>query len=115
MFYLVPERGRIGLGQQPLERVGHEGRVAEKSVAVAIPAAHRLDHQMYRTRRAEPGRSHVVTFEDVEDLTDRRAAGTRRRRRDDEMRAVSAAERRGLGHGVLGKIAAREDSTVLAA
>ena len=88
--------GRIALRQQPVERVRYKGRVAEKGVAVGVGAAHRLDHQFHRARRAQAQRLHVIAFEDVEDLADRGAARTRRRRRHDRIAAVGARERRPL-------------------
>ncbi len=73
-------RGMLGR-QQPLQRIGHKGRVAEHAVAVDIGVPHRLGHPGHGDRRAEPRGRQIPTRQHVEHLAQDRATGTRRRRR----------------------------------
>ena len=70
---------------------------------------------MYGSSRAEPRRTDLVAFEDIEDLAHGSAAGARRRRRNDVVAAIGAAERRRLGDRVGGKILGGENPAILPA
>ena len=59
--------------------------------AVGIGALHRLDHQMQRSRRCSARSLRKrIAFQNVEHLDQKRAAGGRRRHRDDVIAAIAA-------------------------
>mmetsp|Transcript_4926 Transcript_4926/g.17605 ORF Transcript_4926/g.17605 Transcript_4926/m.17605 type:complete len:588 (+) Transcript_4926:1148-2911(+) len=107
--------GGVGLVEQPVDRVLHEVGVAEVAVAVDIGMAHRLDLVMHGLRRPETPGLERVALQDVEDLADHQAPGTRRRRRDDPVAPVIAFDRRQFARAVLVQIRLREDAATLLA
>ncbi len=83
----------VGLVQQLGDRILDEIRIAERSVAVDIGIAHRLDHQMHRLGGAVAEIGERIAFQHVEDFADDDAAGGRRRRGDDVIAAIVALDR----------------------
>ena len=89
---LRPQLGRVLFRQQALDRVLHEGRIAEVAVAVGECAPHRLRLAMQQGGRAER-RQRVVPLHDVEDLAHRHAARRGRRHGVDRVAPVSKGDR----------------------
>ena len=70
-----------------------KSRIAEIVGAVAVGAAHGLDHEVQRFRRPAALFLQVEVFEDVEHLNQADAAGTGRRRAVDVVAAIGAVDR----------------------
>jgi hypothetical protein len=80
--------------------------------AIEISAAHRFDLEMSRFRRRGALRLEIETFDDVEHLDQRRAAGTGRRHRHDLESTERASHRRPFVGPVGGEICLRDQSAV---
>src|SRR3546814_3360344 len=76
--------------QQRLERVAHERRITEISVAIGERATFGLGQHMHTALIAIAPLIERIRRRDVEYLADRRTARTRRRRRHDRVTAVAA-------------------------
>ena len=100
------------LRQHAVERVGYESRVAKEAVAVDIGVPHRLGYQMDRLRRRRSGRAEIPARQHIQHLAQDRAAGARRRRRQDPVTAIGTADRRHLGRGVGREILLCEDAAL---
>ena len=106
----IPDFGRVTLVDQPLDGIANKGRIAKQRVAIGIGVAHRLDLVMQRLRRSPAELTKRISFQDVQHLTDRDTAGTRRRRRDHVIAAVIALDRGAFARPVALQIFQLDDS-----
>ena len=88
---LSPARHRVKLGDQAAYWDVNEGRVAKIFEAVGKGDLQGLSEQMDGGGGAKTQFGQVKFFQDVEDLDEVHAAGTRRANRDDFMPAITAA------------------------
>ena len=98
------DRGGVLGRQQPRDRIRHKGGIAEQAVTVDIGVPHRLGHQMHRCRRAGARCGEMPAGQHVQHLAEDRAAGARRRRRQDRIITIRTADRRRFGDRVGGEI-----------
>jgi hypothetical protein len=105
------ERLCISLVREPT-RDASEVRITEPECAVGKSEFHRLGDGVDEIRRAVAHCTEVEGFEDVQNLRDMDAAGTRRRKSDDFIPTISSAQRLPALHFVIREISRSEDAVV---
>ncbi len=101
-------RGR----NQFVDGIVHERRIAEISVAIGERATLGFGEVVHRVDRTVTPLGERIRLDDLRDLAQRRAAGTRRAGGKNRVAVVVALDRRVPLHAVVGEILQREDAAV---
>ena len=109
---LFPDRRSVFLGEQTVERILDERRIAQERVAIHEGMPHGFGHHMHRRRRVKAHPLQVITFKRIENLAHRRAARTRWRRGMKDVAAIVAGDRLALAHRVGSEISRRQQTAV---